>query len=310
MQVNWDVDDFQPSKATVITLGTFDGVHQGHGRIIEKLNQAAQERDALSVLMTFEPHPQMVLDSQRQPSVQLLTCIEEKIRLLQDRNLHHLVVAQFTSQFAAIEPEDFVTNILCRKMRMQHIVIGHDHAFGKKRRGNLQLLLDLSVKNHFTVETIEAVQNQGDTISSTQIRQALHAGDLAKANRLLGRCYSLSGQVIKGDQRGRSLGFPTANIRPCSRQKLIPRSGVYASRLAVKGQIYSSATYIGTKPTFGINEPSIEVHIIGQNIELYQEHAELQLCRWMREDRSFGDKRSLIEQIETDIKSIQHILNQ
>ncbi|MBN1541219.1 bifunctional riboflavin kinase/FAD synthetase [candidate division KSB1 bacterium] len=308
MQIYWDFKEFKAEQPSVVTLGTFDGVHQGHLRIIERINCAAEEKQALSTLITFEPHPQLVLDSRRETELRLLTSVEEKIDLLSRSGLQRLVVANFTRDFAVIEPEQFIRDYLVERMRMKHIVIGHDHAFGKKRRGNLQLLQQMSDGQGFTVEAVEAVINGGQTISSTQIRKALQNGDVETANRLLGRAYSLTGKVVKGDKRGSFLGFPTANIQPFSRYKLVPKPGIYASRLLVGDKIYNSATYIGIRPTFELHEPVIEVHVMGFKLELYTQTVELQFYQWIREERHFDRVEELIEQIKIDIEKANRIL--
>ena len=308
MQVFWDINQIEPQVDTALTIGTFDGVHRGHLSIIRELQARAQKIGATPTLVTLEPHPRLVLSKEDAPLVRLLTTIEEKIEALSLLGLDRLVVANFSHAFASLSPAEFVSDILVKKLKMKQIVIGHDHAFGRDRAGNINLLQELKDRYSYEVSVVDPIRVGKKVVSSTEIRNLLLDGQVESATKLLGRSYNLRGQVVKGDGRGRQLGYPTANIRPFSRYKLIPKVGIYATRIKVGKEIYNSATYIGQRPTFNLSEKVIEVHLLDFDGELYGQEVELVFIRFIREDAKFDSISDLITQIEEDKKRSLELL--
>ncbi len=310
MQVFWDINQIEPQVNTALSLGTFDGVHRGHQSIIRELQARAETIGAVATLVTLEPHPRLVLSNEDSPTLGLLTTIEEKIEVLSQLGLERLVVANFSHAFAALSPAEFVSDVLVKKLRMKQIIIGHDHAFGRNRAGNIDLLQDLKDRYDFQVSVVEPIRVGKHVVSSTEIRNLLLDGQVESAAKLLGRFYNLRGQVVKGDGRGRQLGYPTANIRPFSRYKLIPKVGIYATRITVGKKSYNSATYVGRRPTFNLSEKVIEVHLLDFDGELYGQEVELAFIRFIREDAKFDSISDLVTQIEEDKKRSLELLTE
>ncbi len=300
METYWDINNIYPPSASVITVGTFDGIHKGHQAIINELVEHARNKNLKSTLVTFEPHPGLVVGNRGLLPLDLLTTIEEKIDILEQIGLDRFLVTNFTQSVASLTADEFIKNVLLQKLNMKHIVIGYDHSFGKNRQGNLDLLIKYGQEFDFSVDAIQPVTIQKDIVSSTRIRKYLHDGQVKKANELMGRCYSIRGQVIKGDGRGRELGFPTANIRCFSQYKLIPKVGVYATKIRIDKVSYNSVTYIGTRPTFNLNKKVIEVNIKDFDRDIYNQEVELSFVQFIRQDVKFASVAELIPQIETD----------
>ncbi|MBN2354840.1 adenylyltransferase/cytidyltransferase family protein, partial [candidate division KSB1 bacterium] len=236
MQIIWNINDYESEDENVVSLGTFDGVHLGHQSILSELKEKTANRNLTATMITFEPHPQLVVNKEERPSVQILTTIEEKIQIFASLGLDRLVIAHFTLALAGMSPERFVDEILIRRLHMKKMIIGYDHAFGHSRSGNQNLLLKLGRERGFEVTVLKPVVKNSITISSTKIRTLLLTGAVKAAADLLGRFYAISGQVIPGDARGRRLGYPTLNIRTYSQYKLIPKAGIYATLTGVEGK--------------------------------------------------------------------------
>lgn len=292
-----------------MTVGTFDGIHLGHRKIIDTVAQRAREQNLRSLLMTFEPHPKLVVSSNNAEEIKLLTTIEEKIQVLEQSDLDYLVVANFTQAFAATSAEKFVRHYLVEKCRMKAIVIGQDHSFGRGKEGNFQLLQKLGEELDFQVFPIEPIDVDGQVVSSTQIRRMLMEGRVDHAARLLGRPYGLQGRVVKGLGQGRLLGFPTANLRPASRYKLFPKEGIYATRVKIDDKLYGSATYVGTRPTFNGTEKVAEVHLPDFSGDLYGRDIDIFFHAFLRNDEKFNSTTELIEQINKDIRQAVQLLD-
>lgn len=306
MNIIWNTNDFLPQEQTVLTLGTFDGVHLGHQALISRVVERARARRLHALAVTFEPHPQLVLQKTSDESLRMLTTIEEKIQRLNACQLDTLVVVPFSPAFAAMSSEEFVSDVLIKKFRMAEIFIGQDHAFGQARRGNLTVLLELAKQKGFQVTTVEPVRVDQEIVSSTRIRTLLYDGQTDKAAAMLGRPYSMQGMVIKGDGRGKDLGFPTINLRLYSQYKLTPKSGIYASRFLHQNKIYPAVTYIGIRPTFDLQERVIETFIMQFNREIYGHEVAVELTDYLRGDVKFTSQQQLIEQIEKDVaKSLE-----
>jgi len=306
MQIIWNVNTLPPSTTSVVSLGTFDGVHLGHQTILDEVKKRAHKLHSKATMVTFEPHPQLVLNNPSRPPHEVLTTIEEKIEILNQLGLDRLVVANFSHIFAGLEPERFVTEILLERLRMREIIIGHDHAFGKARSGNLDLLQRMGAEHGFEVASLPPYRVDDEAISSTRIRHQLQKGQMEKASAMLGRPYSINGLVVHGEGRGTGLGFPTINLRPYSPHKLVPRSGIYASRCHLDGRSYDAATYVGLKPTFAADERVIETYIIDFNGQLYGQEVKIDFIAYIREDARFDSTQALVDQIKQDInKSVE-----
>ncbi len=287
----------QRFTGSIITLGNFDGLHRGHQELIKMIIQRAKETASLSMVVTFRPHPLKILAPEKCPP--LISIYEEKIELLEKLGIDVLVKIPFTHDFSAMEPHTFVKNVLCDLLGAKEIFVGFNYRFGKGRKGDIRMLKDLGKECGFLVREIEQVSLDGEVISSTLIRQLLKDGEVEHAAKLLGRLYALCGIVVKGDGRGRGLGFPTANI--ASKHAIIPRNGVYAVRLFVRDKYYNGIVNIGMRPTFETKSLAIEVHIFDFDEDIYGEEITIYFISRIREEKKFQDAQSLINQIDADI---------
>lgn len=308
MIVHQNINHFKAINP-VVTIGTFDGVHQGHRKVIAQLNNLAAKAGGQSVIFTFYPHPRLVV-SKQEHNLRLLTTLDEKIELLGKSGIDHLVIFPFTPQFAALTYREFVQDILLEKLGLHTLVVGHDHRFGKNREGTFENLLALSKQTGFKLERIDALLVDEVDVSSTKIRNALQQSDVAKANHYLGYTFSLKGTVTKGNQIGRKIGFPTANIEASDPNKLIPAKGVYAITVDVDGQIYPAMLNIGYRPTVNSNADNrtIEAHILGFDADIYQKEITLFFHEHVRTEQRFNSIDELKLQLETDKKKISEIL--
>ena len=286
-------------KNPVLTLGMFDGIHIGHQAIIRQLNEIAKKENGESVLLTFEPHPRVVL-GKGADDLQLLTTLDEKKELLEKSGLNNLILHPFTKEFAALSAEDFVKELLVHQIGIHTIIIGYDHHFGKNRQGNFEQLNELSKKFGFNCIKIEEIKSENLNISSTQIRKAILNGNIKKANLGLGRNYSLTGKVIHGDKLGRRLGFPTANLETQT-YKLIPGNGVYIVKVFLENEIFKGLLSIGTRPTVtNSNEKRVEVYLMDFDREIYGENLKLEVLHKIRDDMKFQSVEDLVQQMNLD----------
>jgi riboflavin kinase/FMN adenylyltransferase len=301
MQVHRDIDHLPKFRNAVVTIGTFDGVHLGHQQIIRQLKAEAAAIGGETVIVTFHPHPRKVV-KERSEGLFLLNTLDEKIHLLDGLGVDHLVVVPFTAGFSSLSAEDYVTQFLARLFRPVTLIIGYDHRFGQGRKGNYELLERMGPGLGFAVKEIPEHILNTVTISSTHIRRDLLEGKLAEANAFLGYPYPLSGVVEEGDKRGRTIGFPTANIKPVDEEKLIPADGVYAVTLTIDGgpNVYRGMMNIGFRPTVGGTRRSIEVHILNFTGDLYGRGLEIHLHHYVRKEKKFGSLDELKAQLEND----------
>lgn len=283
---------------TVITVGTFDGMHRGHWLVLEALRRRAGQAGMPAVLVTFHPHPLQIVRPEHAPS--LLTTPLEKKEILAESALDYAVFLEFTETLRRYPPERFVKEILIDRLRMKHLVIGYDHGFGKGRSGDVNTLKGIGTKYGFTVDVVDALRTDGDPISSTRIRKSVARGDVAEAARGLGRPYSLRGPVIKGDGRGNELGFPTANVKITDPHKLLPKEGVYAVCGTWRRGSHHGVMHLGPRPTFQGSPPSVEIHLFGFDGDLYGEEVRVELCAWLRGIHRFESKDELVAAIEAD----------
>jgi riboflavin kinase/FMN adenylyltransferase len=299
MKVYQSIESFKPLKNAVVTQGTFDGVHLGHQKILKQLKTWANEAGGETVLLTFYPHPRMVLqpDDNR---LKLLETIEEKREHLEALGIDHLLIIPFTKEFSRMSAEDFVRDILVNGIGTKLMVVGYDHRFGKNREGSLPELKQLASVYDFKVEEISAEDIDEVTISSTKIRNALLEGDLKTANAFLGYSYRIQGTVVHGNKRGRGLGFPTANIQMGNPYKLIPSDGVYAVEAIVRGTRYKGMANIGSQPTFETSNHAFEVNIFDFSQEVYGEAIEIVFHHRLRDEMRFDSIEALQSQLEKD----------
>lgn len=298
MKIFNSIDSFQSAKKTVVTIGTFDGVHIGHQKIIEKLVENAKNRNADSAILTFFPHPRMVLQDQNE--IKLLNTIEERISLLQQTGLDNLIIHPFDMVFSRLTAEEFVKNILVDKLNIEKIVIGYDHRFGRNRTANIDDLIEFGEKFDFEVEQISAQEIEESSVSSTKIRVALEEGNVELANQYLGYRYFLTGTVQKGKQLGRTIGFPTANLKIEENYKLIPKQGVYIVESALNGVKVYGMMNIGTNPTFNESMLSVEIHFLDFNADLYDQKIQISIHQYLRSEQKFDSVSQLKEQLEND----------
>lgn len=299
MKIFEDISTCTGLKNPVLTLGMFDGVHIGHQAIIQKLNQIAKEIGGESTLLTFEPHPRIVLGKDVN-DLQLLTTLGEKISLLEKSGLDNLILHPFTKAFSQLGSKEFVENLLCNEIGVHTIVIGYDHHFGKNREGNFERLQELSSELNFNLIKLEEIKTDGLHISSTQIRNALLNGNIQFASKGLGRNYSITGKVVHGDKIGRTLGFPTANLE-IEKYKLIPGNGVYLVEVHHQNKIHKGLLSIGIRPTVtNSDEKRVEVFILDFEEEIYGEILTVELIQFIREDKKFDSIEELVEQMNKD----------
>jgi riboflavin kinase / FMN adenylyltransferase len=310
VQIHYGLENFNAEKP-VLTIGTFDGVHLGHQEVIRKLRKISSESSGESVIFTFYPHPRLVVDS-NEDSLRLLTTQEEKIAIFQKIGVDHLVIYPFTEDFSKLSYDEFVKEILVKKMHLNYLVIGYDHKFGQNRQGNYASLQKLSLELGFKIERLDELTMENIVVSSTKIRKALDEGNIRKANQLLGYKYILMGRVIEGIQLGRKLGFPTANIETSERHKLIPRDGVYAVQAEFAGKFYKGMLNIGVRPTVNSNvdNRSIEVNLFDFDRDIYNADIILYFEDRIRDEIKFPGLEELRLQLIKDKESALKILSE
>lgn len=309
MKIFHDISTCREVKNPILTLGMFDGVHIGHQAIIQKLNEIAAEMHGESTLLTFEPHPRIVLHKDLK-GLELLTTLEEKISLLQDSGLENLILHEFTPEFACLSSEEFVKELLVNHIGVHTIIIGHDHQFGKDRSGNFEQLQELSKDHGFQLIRLDEIKSGDFLVSSTEIRNALKEANLDLVKKGLGRNYRFSGEVEHGDKLGRTLGFPTANLK-LDAYKLVPKNGVYFVKVIHESKTHKGLLSVGTRPTVtNSHEKRVEVFILDFDQEIYGETLEVELLEFIREDMKFDSLEALVEQMNLDLQfAIDHTMN-
>ena len=305
MKVYTNIQEFKSTKNVVVTIGTFDGVHLGHKVIINQLKKAAEELEGESVLLTFFPHPRMIVFPDDN-ELKLLNTIEERKELLEKAGIDHLIIHPFSKTFSRLTALEFVRDILVNRLNVKKMVIGYDHHFGRNREGSFEDLVEFGEGYGFSVEEIPAQDIQQINVSSTKIRTSLLAGEIHAATKFLGYPYFVSGTVVKGDKIGREIGFPTANIKPDETYKLIPKNGVYAVKVIVNEKEYEGMLNIGIRPTLkGINE-TIEVNIFDFDEEIYGQKIQVKFYERIRDEQPFENLNELKNQLNIDkTKTIQ-----
>jgi riboflavin kinase / FMN adenylyltransferase len=294
-------------RATVVTVGTFDGVHRGHKSVLDALTAAAEAHGLRSVLVTFDPHPLRIVRPAAAP--QLLTTPVEKIEILAQTEVDRVAFLRFTPELAQLTPRQFVEDILIGRFGMHHLVIGYDHGFGRDRSGGVETLQEIGAETGFGVEVIAPVHTNGaEPISSSRVRRALHGGDVALAARALGRPYSLLGTVVRGARRGHRLGFPTANLDVGSPDKLLPHEGIYAVRAALGRGFADGVLHLGPRPTFAGLAPSVELHLFDFSGDLYGRRVRVEFHERIRDIARFDSVDALVHAMEADCAEARRLL--
>ncbi|MCX8122990.1 MAG: bifunctional riboflavin kinase/FAD synthetase [Spirochaetes bacterium] len=282
----------------VITIGSFDGVHMGHRAIFNRMLALANSINGQPVVFTFSEHPRKLLTPHTPPKI--LTTATEKIHAIEHAGITNIVMMPFTQEIASLTAEEFLYKIVFYHIGKAHIVVGYDHAFGKGRQGDFEFLKELALREGFIVERVEPVCIQSRPVSSSWIRTEIEDGNIAMANMLLGRTYTLSGTVMKGHMRGRLLGFPTANIIPDDLDKIIPKDGVYAVKVGVEGKLFNGMLNIGNNPTFENTERTIEVHIFDFDDDIYGKSIQVHFIERIRDEKRFNSVAELKDQLQND----------
>ena len=300
---NFSID----SKGNVVTIGSFDGIHSAHQKVIRSVLRFAKKQEGTSIIVTFTPHPLKIVNPAKAPK--LLTTDSEKKDLIRSLNIDYLLFLKFNKELAKLTPQEFIEHIILDKLKASTIVVGYDHGFGKKRSGNVELLNRMRKKFGFEVKVVSPKLIGGAIISSTSVRNAIYQDDWQRVFKMLKRYYSFSGKVVYGVQRGNFLDFPTANLEVENKDKLIPNDGVYAVWVLWRNAIFQGAMNIGKNPTFGNNDRSIEIFIIDFSEDIYGEVLTVLVVDKIRSERKFPNIQSLKIQIEQDVKVCKKILN-
>lgn len=309
MKIFQDINDFPKANDAVVTVGTFDGLHLGHQKIILRMTTLAKENNSETVLVTFDPHPRLVVNKNAQ-EIKFINTQNRKFDLLSNLGIDHLIIIPFTKEFAKTSSEDFIQEYLIDRIGTKKLIVGYDHHFGRDREGNYEKLHQLGIKYGFEVEEISAQYIDGIAVSSTKIRKALMDGDAKLANKLLGYTYSITGIVVEGNKIGRTIGFPTANIEIEDKYKLIAAGGVYACKVDIDGKEFAGMGNIGTRPTVGINGLVTEVYIFNFDKDIYGQQITIYFIDRIRDEKKFNDLKELKSQLEQDQVLVKNLFQQ
>jgi riboflavin kinase/FMN adenylyltransferase len=305
------IDELGAFKNSVVTIGTFDGAHKGHQKILSRLNDRAKETQGESILFTFYPHPRMIVFPENH-NLKLLQTIDEKIESLASFGLDNLIIYPFTKEFSRLTAFEFVRDILVEKLKVKTLVIGYDHQFGRNREGDLEFLKETAKIFDFDVEEISAEEVQEVNVSSTKIRQSLNNGNIERANEFLGRPFLCTGRVVEGKRLGRELGFPTLNIEVNNEHKILPKDGVYAVNVQIKDEHFEGMMNIGQNPTVQKNteqEKKLEVHIFDFDKEVYGDEVKVFFQKFIRDEKTFSNLEELKSQLIQDEKNVRTYFN-
>jgi len=304
-EIGWN--DIARDPQSVVTVGTFDGVHRGHQAILDYLGRRAGEQSGPSTLVSFDPHPRSVVHGEDVP---LLTTVAERADVLEELGLDRFVVIPFTEEFARLTPEAYVRDVLVQRIGVQEVTVGYDHRFGKDRAGDVDLLRDLGAQHEFEVDVIPPQEVDRDVVSSSSIRALLvEDGAIKQANERLGRAYGLSGDVARGEGRGRKLGYPTANLMLADSRKLVPKRGVYATVVTLPdGRREGGMMNIGRRPTFDEMDVTVEVHVFNFEGDLYGERLSVQFLQRLRDEQKFESAEALAAQLSEDEQRCRRVV--
>lgn len=302
------LENVKRDPKTVLTVGTFDGVHAGHKVLVNRVMELAEEENARSVIVTFDPHPRDIINP-GQAGIKLLSSLDERSELLADLGVDEMVVIPFDRDFSLLTSEEFVRDIIWEKIGVSAFVIGYDHQFGRNREGTIETVQELGRELGFRTHVVSKQEVGDKTVSSTAIRHAIHDdGDMQLAASLLSKHYILNGTVVHGEKRGKKIGYPTANIKPQNEKKVIPQKGVYAVWVRYEGEFFKGMMNIGERPTFKGDSIILEVHILDFDSDIYGKDVQLQFVKRIRDERQFGGEEELKNQLKKDEETIRSVL--
>jgi len=308
VSVFYNISELSQVTNSIVTIGTFDGVHLGHQKIIKRLVELKQKQGGEIVLFTFDPHPRKILFPE-QKDLKLITTTEEKCDILKQFGVDHVLVYPFTTEFSKMQAQDYISNIIVKGLKTKTLVIGYDHRFGSNREGSIDTLKQFAPIYHFDLEEIPAQEINQLNVSSTRIRKAIEDGDIQTANDFLGYTFFITGEVIKGKQLGRTIGYPTANIFIDNADKLIPKIGVYAVNVVLKGVTYKGMLNVGTNPTTDFdNKIKIEVNIFDFDADIYGDTLKVEFVKWIRNEEKFANLDELKQALANDKLACTHAL--
>ena len=307
MKIFNNIQSYSPEKESILTIGTFDGVHIGHNKILTKLVEESKKNNLSSLIMTFFPHPRMVL--QKSQEIKMIDTIDEKIHLFEKTGVDNLIIQPFDENFSKIRAKEFVEEILVKKLKIKHIIIGNDHSFGKDREASVDDLKKFGLNYMFTVEEIAAQEIHSIAISSTKIRNAILKGEIKKCNEYLGRNFMLTGEVVHGDGLGKKINFPTANIEIPETYKIIPKNGVYLVKAIINSEIYFGMMNIGVRPTIGGKNKSLEIHFFNFKDNIYNKTISVEIICKIRDEEKFSSIDELKIQLKKDEQFCLKLIN-
>lgn len=302
--------DIDHHPNTVLTVGTFDGVHAGHRAIIDTIVEKARERDARSVLVTFDPHPRDIINP-GDAGIKLLTTLQERAEILDELGVNTMCVIPFDRDFSLLSSEEFVRDIIYEKIGVSEFVIGYDHQFGRNREGTIETVERIGKDLDFDTYVVSKREVGAKTVSSTAIRKAISKeGDIEQAEQFLQRPYRLNGTIVHGDKRGKEIGFPTANIKPEDTKKIIPEDGVYAVKVRINGDWFDGMMNIGTRPTFDGKNQTLEVNLFNFDDDIYGKEVQVRFFNRIRDEKKFSGKDELVEQLKSDEQQARELLEE
>jgi len=307
MKIFNNIQSYSSEKESILTIGTFDGVHIGHNKILTKLVEESKKNNLSSLIMTFFPHPRMVL--QKSQEIKMIDTIDEKIHLFEKTGVDNLIIQPFDENFSKIRAKEFVEEILVKKLKIKYIIIGYDHRFGKDREASVDDLKKFGLNYKFTVEEIAAQEIHSIAISSTKIRNAILKGEIKKCNEYLGRNFMLTGEVVHGDGLGKKINFPTANIEIPETYKIIPKNGVYLVKAIINSEIYFGMMNIGVRPTIGGKNKSLEIHFFNFKDNIYNKTISVEIICKIRDEEEFSSIDELKIQLKKDEQFCLKLIN-
>tara|TARA_B100001778_G_scaffold92669_1_gene75746 strand:+ start:272 stop:1204 length:933 start_codon:yes stop_codon:yes gene_type:complete len=308
MQVFENILEYKPSRESIVTIGTFDGVHIGHRKIITDMVAKGKKENLLTILLTFFPHPRMVL--QKDSNIKMIDTINEKKNIFKKLGVEVLIIQPFTKDFSRMSAIKFTRDILVNSLKVSKLMIGYDHRFGRNREATVQTLKGFGLDYNFKVDEIPAQDIESISVSSTKVRNAIRSGDFKLVNKFLDRPFNLSGKIIKGDELGRKIGYPTANLKIFEKYKLKPQNGVYLIRTKLKKQTYFGMMNIGIRPTISAKNNQIETHLFNFNGNLYDHEMTLEILEKIRVEKKFESIEKLKIQLDIDKKHCQKLIPQ
>jgi len=307
MKIYRSIQDYDEDKRSVVTIGTFDGIHLGHQKILSRLIKSSKNKDLNSVVLTFFPHPRIILNKYNE--VKMIDTLDEKIIHLNEIGIDSLVIHPFDKNFSLLSANQFIKDFLVDKLKIKHIIIGYDHRFGKGREASVTDLKNYADDYDFTVEEIKAQEIEKITVSSTKIRNSINQGDIKTTEKYLGRYFNLTGKVVKGDGLGKKINYPTANIFIEESYKIIPKDGVYLVETIIKDKLFKGMMNIGHRPTIGTNVKSIEVHLFNFNQDIYGHVISIKMISKIRDEKKFSSIQALKEQLVKDENYCLKLIN-